>query len=198
GGAPEAAADALLPADIAHYLRRLPDSASAAREALRFVLEAQAGYDPPDFGAARILLPRRAVRLAAPIPRPGKVVAVSADGEPFLVAPSAVAGPEDDLHAPPGLALGVAPALAAVIGHTARDVAAEEAPSVVAGYAAAVSFRASGELARDLPHSGDGFLPLGPAIVSPDEAPDPCDLRMEIRVSGRSLGTSHSKEYPLQ
>ncbi len=103
-GAPEAEADSLLPADMAAFLRRLPDSDAAAREAHQFVAEALDRYDAPDLAAAGVALPRRSVRLAAPVPRPGKLVAVSpthtgpADTPAlFLVAPTAVAGPEAEI-----------------------------------------------------------------------------------------------------
>src|SRR5437899_2742338 len=38
----------------------------------------------------------------------------------------------------------------------------------------------------------DTFCPLGPWIVTPDEIPDPHDLRMELRVNGETRQTSHS------
>ena len=203
-GAPEAEADSLLPSEIALYLRRLPDSLSAAREALDFVGEALDRYDAPDLEAAGVALPRRAVRLAAPIQRPGKLVGVTRDEagrEPtlFLIAPTAVSGPEDDVHLPADLSLRFEPEVAAVIGRRTRGVPPERALDCVAGYTAAIGFRAEGAEVPPGPlrHSGDGFAPLGPAIVSVDEAPDPHDLRVLLRVSGRTLRTSHTKELPL-
>jgi 2-keto-4-pentenoate hydratase/2-oxohepta-3-ene-1,7-dioic acid hydratase in catechol pathway len=38
----------------------------------------------------------------------------------------------------------------------------------------------------------DTFCPLGPWIVTPDEIPDPHDLRMELRVNGETRQESHS------
>ena len=38
----------------------------------------------------------------------------------------------------------------------------------------------------------DTFCPLGPWIVTPDEIPDPHDLRMELRVNGEVRQQSHS------
>src|SRR5688500_19884090 len=40
--------------------------------------------------------------------------------------------------------------------------------------------------------ANDTFRPLGPWIVTPDEIPDPHDLRMELRVNGETRQTSHS------
>lgn len=203
-GAPEAEADSLLPAEIALYLRRLPDSLHAARAALAFVERSLDAYDAPDLAAAGVVLPRRAVRLAAPVQHPGKVVGVlrGDDGsEPalFLVAPSAVAGPEDDLSLPAGATLSFGPQLAAVVGRRLRRVAPERALEGVAGYTAALAFRSEGGDAPPGPirHSGDGFLRLGPALVTADEAPDPHDLKARLRLSGRTLQSVHTKELPL-
>ena len=38
----------------------------------------------------------------------------------------------------------------------------------------------------------DTFCPLGPWIVTPDEIPDPRDLKMELRVNGEVRQESHS------
>jgi 2-keto-4-pentenoate hydratase/2-oxohepta-3-ene-1,7-dioic acid hydratase in catechol pathway len=38
----------------------------------------------------------------------------------------------------------------------------------------------------------DTFCPLGPWVVTPDEIPDPHDLRMELRVNGEVRQVSHS------
>lgn len=203
-GAPEAEADSLLPPQIALYLRRLPDSRVAAQSALDFVYRSLGRYDAPDLQAAGVVMPRRSVRLAAPLQNPGKLVGVAEAGigEPpalFLVAPSAVAGPEDDLRLPDAADLAVDAQIAAVIGRRTRGVAPERALACVAGYCAALGFRAEGAdaPAGSIRYSGDGFLPLGPALVSADEAPDPHDLRVELRISGRPRETTHTKELPL-
>jgi 2-keto-4-pentenoate hydratase/2-oxohepta-3-ene-1,7-dioic acid hydratase in catechol pathway len=38
----------------------------------------------------------------------------------------------------------------------------------------------------------DTFCPLGPWIVTPDEVPDPHDLKMELRVNGEPRQASYS------
>jgi hypothetical protein len=116
-GAPEAEADSLLPPDVLAFLRRLPGSLEAADSALAFAVEALERYDAPDVLRAGVVEPRRSLRLCAPVPRPGKVLAVARNypahaselggGEPpeepvlFLKAPSAVVGPEDEIVIPP-------------------------------------------------------------------------------------------------
>ena len=88
--------------------------ASGGREALAIIHD-----DPPDLVHAGILEPRRVVRLCAPVPRPGKIVAVArnyadharergdADAAPepvlFLKAPTSVIGPEDEIRLPAGV-----------------------------------------------------------------------------------------------
>lgn len=203
-GAPEAEADSLLPPDMASFLRRMPDSGGAAREALDFVLDALRRYDAPDLSSAGVALPRRSVRLAAPVPRPGKLVAVEARGpgatpELFLVAPTAVAGPEDDVMLPSGSGLRCRGQLAAVIGRRVRGLEPGEALGCVAGYCAAIALCTEQDATGDgaIRWSGDGFSPIGPALVTVDEAPDPHDLRLELRISGRTIQSAHTKELPL-
>jgi 2-keto-4-pentenoate hydratase/2-oxohepta-3-ene-1,7-dioic acid hydratase in catechol pathway len=201
-GAPEAEADSLVPAQISLFLRRLPDSLLAAQSALDFVSRSLGRYDAPDLQSAGVVVPSRSVRLAAPLQSPGKLVGVTEAGEPpalFLVAPSAVGGPEDDLRLPDTAELSVDAQIAAVIGRRTRGVAPEAALASIAGYCAALGFRAGGPNAPigTIRYSGDGFVPLGPALVTADEAPDPHDLRVELRVSGRARETTHTKELPL-
>jgi 2-keto-4-pentenoate hydratase/2-oxohepta-3-ene-1,7-dioic acid hydratase in catechol pathway len=199
-GAPEAEADSLLPANMTSFLRRLPDSGIAARAALDFVLDALTRYDAPDLDAAGVAHPRRSVRLAAPVPRPGKLVAVGDGGagdapELFLVAPTAVAGPEDEIVLPARGEVRCRGQLAAVIGRRARGLEPEAALGCVAGYCAALALGVEdGGAGFPIRFSGDGFAPLGPALVTPDEVADPHDLRLELRVSGRTLQSAHTKE----
>jgi 2-keto-4-pentenoate hydratase/2-oxohepta-3-ene-1,7-dioic acid hydratase in catechol pathway len=198
-GAPEAEADSLLPAHMASFLRRLPDSGMAARAALDFVLDALDRYDAPDLDAAGVAHPRRSVRLAAPVPRPGKIVALGGGDTPelFLVAPTAVAGPEDEVVLRGPGAIGCRGQLAAVIGRRARGLDAGSALGCVAGWCAALALGAEDGTASPIRFSSDGFAPLGPALVTPDEVADPHDLRLELRLSGRTLQSAHTKELPI-
>jgi 2-keto-4-pentenoate hydratase/2-oxohepta-3-ene-1,7-dioic acid hydratase in catechol pathway len=59
---------------------------------------------------------------------------------------------------------------------TARDIQRREMRSGVFSFCKAI----------------DTFCPLGPWIVTPDEIPDPHDLRMELRVNGEARQVSHS------
>lgn len=83
--------------------------------------------------------------------------------------------------------------LAAVIGRTARHVAAEDALSHVIGYTIAndVSVRDANATRHDFfgvdwtsAKNGDGLTPVGPAIVPARFVPDPGDLELRLTVNG--------------
>ena len=152
--------------------------------------------------------PLNTVELLAPIARPGKIVAIgrnyrehtTEEGvEPpkapliFSKWPSCVIGPEDEIRWDPALTAQVdyEAELAVVIGRTARRVSEAEALDYVLGYTCLNDVSA-----RDL-QFGDGqwirgksldtFCPMGPALVTADEIPDPQDLAISCRVNGELL-----------
>jgi len=214
-GAPEAEANSLLPADALHFIEHLPHSLETAQTARDFVEETLGHYDAPDLVAAGVVAPRRWVRLCAPIPHPGKIIGVArnypahgrergdreAPSEPvlFVKAPSAVIGPEDEIVIP---AATTQPdfegELAVVIGRRAHRVDVADALGCVAGYCAA-----NDVTARDFQNTRgqhflgkncDTFAPLGPALVTTDEIPNPQDLGIRTSVSGEVLQTGRTKE----
>ena len=85
--------------------------------------------------------------------------------------------------------------LAVVIGKSAKHVSRERAIDYVFGYTCAndVSARdwqkekhlGGGQFARG--KSFDGFCPLGPAIVTKDEVPNPNDLRITCTLNGQVM-----------
>lgn len=214
-GAPEAEADSLLPADALSFLRRMPQILDVAQEALSFVDESLADYDTPDLERLGVVESRRHVRLCAPIPRPGKILAVARnyaehareagsqipDGEPilFLKAPSSVIGPEAEIVLPKvAERVDYEGELAVVIGRPARRVPSDEAIHHVAGYTVAndVSARdfqnARGQ--HFIGKSCDTFCPLGPALVTPDEISDPQDLGIRTILSSEVVQSARTKE----
>jgi 2-keto-4-pentenoate hydratase/2-oxohepta-3-ene-1,7-dioic acid hydratase in catechol pathway len=212
-GAPEAEADSLLPSSLHAYLRR-PGAHSRAETVLAWTLDALGRYDAPDLVRAGVVLPRRNLRLCAPLTRPGKIVAVARNyrahadergsdtaDEPtlFLKASSAVVGPNDDIVIPnASREVDYEGELAAVIGRVAHEVTEAEALDYVAGYSAA-----NDVTARDYQNvrgqhwigkSCDTFAPLGPALVTSDEIEDPQDLGIRTIVSGETMQDARTKE----
>ena len=143
--------------------------------------------------------------LLAPVPRPGKIVAIGrnyrehVDEEgadrptaPLIFAkwPSSVIGHGAEIRWDPELATQVdyEAELAVVIGRGARRVAESEALDYVLGYTCLndVSARdiqfGDGQWVRG--KSLDTFCPMGPALVTTDEIPDPQRLAISCRVGG--------------
>ncbi len=213
-GAPEAEADSLVPSDMLTFLRCGARALEDARAALDFALDALEQFDAPDLRRAGIVEPRREVRLCAPVPRPGKILAVAqnyaADAkergsnqrkEPILClkAPTSVIGPDDEIKLPSvSQQVDFEGELAVVIGRTAHSVSPEAALDHVVGYCIANDVtardfqRQRGQ--RFIGNSCDSFAPMGPALVTTDEVPDPQDLGIRTIVSGEVMQSARTKE----
>lgn len=74
--------------------------------------------------------------------------------------------------------------LAFVIGTTARNVTASEAPNHIAGYTCLLDMTMRGGEDRSTRKSFDTFTPVGPFLVTPDEAGDLSTMRLQTRVNG--------------
>jgi 2-keto-4-pentenoate hydratase/2-oxohepta-3-ene-1,7-dioic acid hydratase in catechol pathway len=94
--------------------------------------------------------------------------------------------------------------LAVVIRKTGKWFGLEEAADYIGGYVVFNDITARDIQRREM-RSGvfsfckaiDTFCPLGPWIVTPDEIPDPHDLRMELRVNGELRQDSHSSNMSV-
>lgn len=168
-----------------------------------------------DFDALRARLERRArdgmarplsaVRLRAPLPRPGKIVACIAnywehgalEARPlnmFLKNPDAVIGPDDTIVLPeltePWIFMHEAE-LALVIKGPAKAVKRENWRSAVFGYTGMIDVSARGEGRRTwkagswLGKSFGTFAPLGPCIATLDEIADPNNVHVQFWVDGQ-------------
>ena len=157
-------------------------------------------------GSAAIAVRGRALRqadLLAPLPRPGKIVAIgrnyrehaAEEGvEPppaplvFAKWPSSVVGPGAEIRWDPRLTdqVDYEAELAVVIGTRARRVAPADALAHVFGYTCLndVSARdiqfGDGQWVRG--KSLDTFCPMGPVLVTADEIGDPQDLAISCTV----------------
>jgi len=214
-GAPETEADSLLPSDPMRFLKRLDATLPYAREVIAFVLSGLGRWDAPDLARVGALYPRRDLHLVSPVPSPGKIVCVArnyrahaaergqteAPEEPalFLKAPSCVIGPEEDIVIPAASTeTDYEGELAVVIGRRARRVDAARALACVAGYTVGNDVSARDFQNRRgqsfIGKSCDTFAPLGPALVTTDEIPDPQDLAISTRLSGEVVQAARTRE----
>ena len=150
-------------------------------------------------------LPLSTVRLRAPLPRPGKILACIAnywehgalEARPlnmFLKNPDAVIGPGDTIVLPeltePWIFMHEAE-LALVIKGPAKQVKREDWRSAVFGYTGMIDVSARGEGRRTwkagswLGKSFDTFAPIGPCIATADEIPEPNDVHIQFWVDGQ-------------
>jgi 2-keto-4-pentenoate hydratase/2-oxohepta-3-ene-1,7-dioic acid hydratase in catechol pathway len=154
--------------------------------------------------------------LQAPVPRPPKLIACfgnyregwDRERQPqdmFLESPDSVLSPNGTVVLPKHAADIVhhEAELALVIGQRAKDLPADaSALEVLAGYTCGMDVSARG-LGRVGPSrigkSFDTFTPLGPAIVTADEVPDPQNLRVTLTVNGdeRQNYTTADMEYSV-
>ena len=74
--------------------------------------------------------------------------------------------------------------LAFVIGRTARNVAADNAASYIAGYTCLLDMTMRGGEDRSTRKSFDSFTPVGPYLVTSDEVGSLADLRLQTWVNG--------------
>jgi 2-keto-4-pentenoate hydratase/2-oxohepta-3-ene-1,7-dioic acid hydratase in catechol pathway len=159
--------------------------------------------------------PLSELRLLAPVPRPGKVIAIGRNyrdhaaesgSEPppapliFAKFPTSVVGPGADIRWNIGLTTQVdyEAELGVVIGATAREVGPEDALSYVLGYTCLDDVSA-----RDL-QFGDGqwtrgksldtFCPIGPVVVSGDEIGDGADLAIRCLVNGEERQSARTSD----
>lgn len=90
--------------------------------------------------------------------------------------------------------------LAVIIGKQGRDIPADRALQFVFGYTCAndVSARwwqkegSGGQFCRG--KSFDTFCPLGPTVVTPEQLPDPQNLRVRCRVNGNAMQDASTRD----
>lgn len=193
-----------------HSPRRTDDPLIAFIHSRRSGATLPAGPDRPAAG----------VRLGPPIREPGKIVAAAANylkhtqemnpGKDthggifekgfFLKAPSSIIGPEDSIRLPfPDRRTDHEAELAVIMGKTASHVSRDHALDHVFGYTCLLDITVRGKEDRGLRKSFDTFTPIGPAITTRDEVPDPNDLAISCRVNGsvRQQDSTRSMMMPV-
>jgi 2-keto-4-pentenoate hydratase/2-oxohepta-3-ene-1,7-dioic acid hydratase in catechol pathway len=170
-----------------------------------------AGEETAEDGAA---VPLDELTLRAPVPRPGKVLCIGLNyrdhaaetGKPLPTVPMLFAKWANSVVGD-GATVAI-PAvtdevdweaeLGVVIGRRVKDVPVDDALDAVAGYCCLNDLSAR-DLQRvttqfTLGKAVDGFLPMGPWLVTRDEVPDPQDLAISCAVNGRTVQKSNTRE----
>src|SRR6185312_3931557 len=147
------------------------------------------------------------LRLGPPVRRPSKIVCIGLNfrdhaaetkAEPpkepviFFKATTSLVGPNDALVMPRNAKkVDWEVELAVVIGKRASYVPKERALDYVAGYALhndyserSFQLERGGQWVKG--KSADTFAPLGPFLATPDEVPNPGNLRMWLKVNGET------------
>ena len=192
--------DPALPADIISFLEGGEAMMELARRRLAHV-------GPEDW------VPLSKVRLHAPVPRPGKIICVGLNYLDHAAETGAKVREHPTIFAkytnavnPPGGAIVIPRVtsqvdyeaeLAVVIGRRGRHIPAASAFDFVAGYMPFNDVSARDYQKRTsqwtMGKTFDTFAPMGPALVTKDEVPDPGNLPIRMRVSGEVLQESNTR-----
>jgi acylpyruvate hydrolase len=159
------------------------------------------------------LVQKDKIEILAPIARPGKILCVGLNYRDhvleggreipkfptiFMKASSSVIGQGQPIQRPHASSIvDIEAELAVVIGKTAKNVSANQAYDVIAGYTILndVSERDYQKRTAQwtMGKSCDTFAPMGPVIVTKDEIPDPHTLSISSSLNGFEMQSSNSK-----
>ncbi len=193
--------DPSIPADMLGFLAAGPAALNAAHGALE--------KGDPAFDAAQ-------VRVVAPISNPEKIICIGLNyadhaaesnmpipPEPVVFSKYAtsITGPGEAIRLPAtSQKVDYEVELVAVIGRAGRDIAESDALNHVAGYMVGHDVSARDyQLEKPagqwlLGKSFDTFAPIGPDIVTADEAPDPNTLAIRCILNGETVQESRTDQ----
>lgn len=156
------------------------------------------------------------VRLGAPIARPSKIVCIGLNyakhaqetnapipAEPilFFKSTTALVGPNDDVIIPKNsVKTDWEVELAFVIGKKASYVSKEEAMDYIAGYClhndvSEREFQLERGGTWDKGKGCDSFAPIGPWLATKDEIPNPHNLRLWLKLNGKTLQDGNTDDF---
>ncbi len=210
----EKAGPPALPTDMLGLLWEGDLGMAAARQVADLAKQAHAADEVVRGPAGqRVEWPVGAVKVAAPIARPGKIICLGLNyadhaaetGHPKPPAPvlfakfaNSIIGPGDPIVLPPASSkVDYEVELAFVVGKVARNVPLERAYDYIAGYTMLDDVSA-----RDLQNetsqwlrgkSPDTFAPTGPYVVTRDEVPDPQALDVRLWLNGELMQSSNTR-----
>jgi 2-keto-4-pentenoate hydratase/2-oxohepta-3-ene-1,7-dioic acid hydratase in catechol pathway len=166
------------------------------------------------------LVPLDESRTGPPVPRPPQVFAVGLNyrehaaeaglelpDEPFVFTkfPASVTGPFAEVELPSGN-VDFEAELVAVVGRRAFRVAAADAWAHIAGLTVGQDLSDRGQQLSgpapqqyNLGKSFAGFAPIGPALVTPDELPDPDDLELSCALPDGQMQKTRTSDliFPI-
>jgi acylpyruvate hydrolase len=211
GWVPHAMPDLLAARDDGlDLIRRLIDRVSSGREEIAARLR-----------AAGALRPLASTELRAPVPRPGIVLShgraykshlaeMNSKGEDephaFMKNVNAIIGPGAPIVLPPQCPdmVDLEGEFSVVFGAPCHNVAASQAMDCVIGYTlindvSARNWVPQFQKTRDPDQNRMGkqlptFCPMGPAIATKDEIPDPGDVRMVTTLNGQVMQDSNTSD----
>ncbi len=162
------------------------------------------------------VLPADKVRLLAPILGPRKVICIGLNyadhadesgqaipEEPvvFNKFPTALTGPGQPIRLPAiSQEVDYEAELVVVIGRQAKGISESEALDYVGGYTCGHDVSARDWQLRKpggqwlLGKTFDTFAPIGPHLVTPDEIPDPGQLKIALRINGQTMQDSSTRQ----
>jgi len=204
-----------LRADMLALLRAGEPAMQAARDTIVFMSKRPAvpvGH--------RLSYPFDAVKIIAPLPRPGKILCSGINyrghkdenpdakmpTEPFFFSklPTAVIGPGEPIVKPTQTnQMDYEVEFAVVIGRTMKRTVDSEVMSCIAGYTILHDVSARDVQFKDnqitLGKNFDSFCPLGPCIVTADDLPDPGKVRLRSVLNGKVMqdGSTADWVFPL-
>jgi len=156
------------------------------------------------------------VKLLAPIPDPPKIICLGLNyrdhaaesGSPiprepiiFSKYPTAIIGPEEPIVLPAvSQEVDFEAELVIVVGKRGKNIPAAGAMDYVAGYTVGHDVSARDwQLKKDgkqwmIGKTFDTFAPIGPHLVTADEAPDPHTLPIRLRLNGKTMQDSNTSQ----
>jgi len=159
-----------------------------------------------------LVIPLRTAKLRAPIAHPNKITCIGLNyadhareggQEPpaapifFLKSHNTISGPGDAIKLPPNSTqVDYEAEFAVIIGKRGKHIPESEAHKYIAGYTVLHDVSARdmqfGDKQWYRGKSCDTFAPTGPWIVTPDEVPDPNNLRISLTLNGETLQDSNT------
>ena len=206
---PHRQASQLIPTDMTAFLKKGEAALSLARRTMEHFKIQRRKKDPEEIKGLEgepLIFPLATVALKAPVPRPGKIIAMglnfydhvseiktSVPEFPlgFLKIPSALRGQDEPIPYPRSIKqLDYEIELAIIIGKKGKDIPPEKAFEYIAGYTIFNDISAREIQAKEmkkrfllLGKNFDAFAPMGPYLVTREEIETPQDLDMELRIN---------------